>query len=181
MNATLRQQGVAAARPLPAQQPLSPAQIATCTEGHRGTEPRPLMSMSAAMWRLDLNEDGVMVLIEEGALLWAFNIAGPGAERSAVRILTESIEDLVFSRKRPYLEDEAEWQRVAKLIFPAKPTIVTCELARSLNCGRQCAMNLVHARQFRTVAGTRIRPGPGGAAQIVTASAKQWLRKRRIL
>jgi hypothetical protein len=139
------------------------------------------MSMSAVMWRLDLDEDDVLVLIDEGALLWAWDIAGKGAERRALRVLTESVEDLVYSRKRPYTDDESEWLRVASLVFSDKPVIVTCDLARSLNCGRQFAMNLVHARQFRLVPRSSIRRGPNGSAQIVTASAKEWLRKRRML
>jgi hypothetical protein len=165
---------------LPIRQGL-PADAVTEPVRPSGTEPRPVMCMSAVMWRLDLDEDDVLVLIDEGALLWAFDIAGPGAERRAVRVLTESVDDLVYSRKRPYTDDESEWQRVASLVFPDKPVIVTCELARSLNCGRACAINLVHAKQFKTVPGTRIRQGPNGSAQIVTASAKEWLRKRRML
>ena len=139
------------------------------------------MPMSAVMWRLDLDEDDVLVLIDEGALLWAFDIAGHRAERRTVRVLTESVEDLVFRRKRPYTDDESEWQHVAGLVFPDKPTIVTCELARSLNCGRSYTMNLVHAGEFKLVPGNIPRPGPNGSAQIVTASAKAWLRKRRML
>lgn len=146
-----------------------------------GTGRRPLMSMNAAMGELDLDEDDVLVLIDEGSLLWAWDIAGKGAGSRTVRVLTESIEDLVYSRKRPYTDDESEWLRVASLVFPDKPVIVTYELARSLNCGRQLAVNLVHTRQLKTVPGTRIRSGPCGSAQIVTASAKEWLRKRRML
>ena len=146
-----------------------------------GTEPRPLMGMSSVMWRLDLDEDRVLVLIDEGALLWAFDIASPGMKSRTVRVLTESVEDLVHSRKRLYAEDESEWQRVASLIFPDKPSIVTYELARSLNCGGQWVLDMVHAREFKLVHGNIPRCGPNGSAQIVTASAKAWLRKRRML
>ncbi len=172
---------------LPAQAVRPPAASAVSGEAGlapvrpSGTEPRPLMPMSAVMWRLDLDEDDVLVLINERALLWAFDIAAPRAERRAVRVLTESVQDLVYSRKRPYTDDESEWQHVGSLIFPDKPTIVTCELARSLNCGRAYTMNMVHAGEFKTVPGTVPRPGPNGSAQIVTASAKAWLRKRRML
>jgi hypothetical protein len=167
-------------RALPTRHQL-PADAAAAPARPTGTEPRPLMPMSAVMWRLDLDEDDVLVLIEEGALLWAFDIAGPRAERRTVRVLTESIEDLVFSRKRPYTDDESEWQRVAGLIFPDRPSIVTCELARSLNCGRDYIMNMVHAREVKTVPGTRMRKGPNGSAQVMSASAKAWLRRRRLL
>jgi hypothetical protein len=146
-----------------------------------GTEPRPLMPMSSVMWRLDLDEDDVLVLIDEKALLWAFDIAGPRAKRRAVRVLTESVEGLVYSRKRPYTDDELEWRSVAALVFPDKPAITTSELARALNCGAWTAMLLIHARQFKLVPGNIPRRGPKGSAQIVTASVKAWLRKRRLI
>lgn len=106
----------------------------------------------------------------------------PVAERPAIRALTESVQDLVDGRARQFPDEETEWEHVAGLIFPDKPAIVTCELARALNCGRQLAMDLVHARQFRLVPGApRIRPGPNGSPQIETTSAKEWLQKRRML
>ncbi len=36
-------------------------------------------------------------------------------------------------------------------------------------------------REFKIVPGNNPRPGPNGSAQIVTASAKAWLQKRRML
>ncbi len=146
-----------------------------------GTAPRPLMPMSAVMWRLDLDEERVNILIENGALLWAFDVASPSAERRALRVLVECVEDLALSRKRAYRDDGSEWQRVAGLILPDKPIMVTCEVARALNCGTWYTMMLIHAKQFRLVPGVRIRPGPKGSAQVVTASVKDWLLKRRVL
>ena len=146
-----------------------------------GTEPRPLMPMAAVMWRLDLDESSVQVLIGNGALRWAFNIARQGAQRRVIRVLTESVEDLVFSRKRPCGPAKSEWPRVAGLIFPDNPSLGTGELARSLNCARQTVLNLIHGRNFKVVPGTHMRRGPNGSAQIVTASARDWLLKRRVL
>jgi hypothetical protein len=48
------------------------------------------------------------------------------------------------------------------------------------NCGREHALNLVYARQFRIVPGHHIRPGPG-SSYIETASVKEFLLKRRML
>jgi hypothetical protein len=122
-----------------------------------------------------------MAMIEEGLLLWCFDVKEPKATRPAPRVLTQSVQDFLAGN-RPSAEDqEAEWQRVANLIFPDKPSICTCELAQALNCGRQHTMNLIYAKQFRLAPGRRIRPGPGGSAQIETASVKEWLLKRRML
>ena len=134
------------------------------------------------MTYLDLDEDDCLVLIAEGALLWAFDIRGPGSQKQQVRVLTESVGDLVQRRKHTWEDDESEWQRVAAMIFPGKPAIVMCELARALNCGRAFTMNLIHARQFQFApGGSTIRRGPNGSPQITTASAKAWLLKRRML
>ena len=58
------------------------------------TAMRPLMSIPMVMCRLDLDEDDVLILIEDRALAWAFDIAGRGARRRTIRVLTENVEDL---------------------------------------------------------------------------------------
>jgi hypothetical protein len=135
------------------------------------------------MWRLDRRENEVLALIEEGELLWAFDVRTPAAARPSVRVLYQSVEDYLAGNRPSgtVASEEAEWQQVASLVFPDKPTIVNCELAGLLNCGRQHVMDLVHAKQFRLLPGTRFHPGRNGSPQIVTASAKEWLQKRRML
>jgi hypothetical protein len=145
--------------------------------------PRPLMPIPAVMWRLDVDEDQVLRLIEDGELLWAFNLAAARATRRTIRVLSESVSDYLAGQVRTCGDNkaEAEWQRVASLVFPDKPVIVTCELARALSCGRDLAMNLVRKNHVRVVSGRRWRSGPGGSPRIDTASAKEWLKGRRIL
>ena len=148
----------------------------------RSVKPRPLMPLSAVMWRLDRHEHEVMTMIQEGHLLWVFDVRAPKASRVDLRVLNQSVQDYLAGRC-PFIEkdEDADWQRVARLIFPDKPSIVTGELTRSLNCGRQHAINLVYGRQFRLVPGSAIRPGPGGSPRVETASVATWLRKRRVL
>ncbi|MCX6924556.1 MAG: hypothetical protein NT154_15280, partial [Verrucomicrobia bacterium] len=147
--------------------------IATLTKPspsrRHAVKPRPLMPISAVQWRLDLSENEVVALIEEGELLFAFDIREPKAVRTAPRVLTQSVQDFLSGHCSSADDEETEWQNVAKMIFPDRPTIVTCELARLLNCGRQHAMNLLYARQFKVAPGSRIRRGPGGSAWIETA------------
>jgi hypothetical protein len=157
-------------RPLPMRQELP---------GH-SVKPRPLMPISAVTWRLDRHENEVLAMIEEGELLFAFDVRSPKALKSSPRVLAQSVEDYLAGN-RPREDEQTEWQRVASLIFPDKPVLVKYELARLLNCGRQHATDLVYARQFRLVPGSRIRPGPGGSAQIETASVQEWLLRRRML
>jgi hypothetical protein len=137
--------------------------------------------MSAVMWRLDRRENEIIAMIEEGLLLWAFDVRTPRAKLPEPRVLTESVEHYLAGKAAYAAEEETEWQRVVSLIFPEKPTISTWELQRTLNCGRQHAINLFYARQFRAARGTRIRRGPGGSPQVETASVAEWLWKRRML
>jgi hypothetical protein len=158
---------------------------------------RPLMPLQAVMWRLDLDEPEVITLIDSGELLWAFDVRTPRAERPSVRVLTQSVEKYLAGfggGKLPVSgnlnllgenfaagDEEAEWLEVAAQILPDKQAIVTCEIARALNCGRQMAHDLVNANQFRLMPGSVIRRGPGGSPKIETASVAEWLRKRRML
>ena len=143
-------------------------------------KPRPLMTLSTVIWRLDRPEKEVTAMVQEGLLLWCFDVKQPKSMRAALRVLTQSVQDYLAGNRPSAEDEETAWPCVASLIFPDKPTICTCELAQALNCGRQHAMNLVYARQFRIVPGHHIRPGPG-SPYIETASVKAWLRKRRTL
>jgi hypothetical protein len=155
---------------------------AVSTPPARQFAPRPLMSMSAVTWRLDCNEQKVRTLIEEGRLLWAFAVGlDPLATIHSVRVLTKSVEDYLAGNTTPSGDEEAEWESVRHLIFPDKTTVVTAELERVLNCGKQHVHNLINAGQFRLAPGSRCRPGPGGSHRIVTASVAEWLRQRRLL
>jgi hypothetical protein len=147
----------------------------------RSVTPRPLMPLSAVMWRLDRHEADIIAMIEEGDLLWAFDIRAPKAVKPEPRILTQSVVDFLAGNRPPLQDEETEWQRVASLIFPAKPVLVRCELAALLNCGRSHAMDLVRGCHFRLAPGHTIRPGPGGSPHIIADSVKDWLRKRRML
>ena len=152
------------------------------SQARQAVSPRPLMPIQAVMWRLDVDEAGAMALVEDGRLFWAFNIASEAdGARPCVRVLTQSVADYLAGRAaNAGGEDGGEWRRVAALIFPAKPVIATCELARSLNCSRQQTADLIAEGAIRLVPGSRPRRGPGGQAQIVTASASEWLRQRRL-
>ena len=142
---------------------------------------RPLATVSAASWCLDRNAEEVLAMIEEGELLWAFDIALPNRRgKPCPRILTASIEAWLSGQQQDLAKGETQPGLITGLVFPGKPTIDGYELARALNCGRQHALDLIR-QQFRLVSGSHIRRGPGGSPQIETASAADWLMKRRMM
>lgn len=145
----------------------------------RRTEPRPLMPVSAVMWRLDLDEDEILLLIEDGTLPWCFDIA-TSPDKRCIRVLSESVEDLVNRQKRQPLAPEAEWERVSSLVLPKTETAVLGDIARALNCCRALVMAFIRAKHFGLAPGSLIRRGPGGSPHIQVASVKSWLEKRRV-
>jgi len=142
---------------------------------------RPLLSVGAAMWKLDLTEDQVLALIESGDLLWAFNIAKAGCHARTVRIWTRSLETYEESRANSGTtpQDMPGWEAVEESIFPTRETLTAIDLARVFNCSSSHLLALVMSGSFRLAKGGW-RPGPGGSPVIETASVKAWLKSRRI-
>jgi hypothetical protein len=142
--------------------------------------PRPLMPISAVMWRLDVQEDQVLELIEEGRLAYAFNIALDRSRARALRILTESVSDYLKGRVRPADDTPEEFERVARQILPGNPVILGTDLCRALNCGSTHVMNLTARGAFQTVPGTKWGTGPGGSPRLERGSVLTWLKERRV-
>jgi len=153
--------------------------IADATETTRA--PRPLMSIAAVCWRLDCGPDKVLRLIEDGDLLFAWNIASSNTRQRIPRVLTECVEDFISKRSRPFKSEDAEWNYCAGLIFPVEPILSARDLTRTLNCGRQHALDLIREKHFTPVRGYRCRRGPGGSPRIHTASVAAWLKSRRLI
>lgn len=142
--------------------------------------PRPLMPLSAVMWRLDRDEDAILRLIEDGELSWAFNVARPSArEHRSPRVLTESVTDYLNGRTRSFISAEAEWQWVISMILPAGRTAITCDLARALCCGREHIMNLLREGAIKAEF-PEVRRGMNSSPRFYTQSVADWLRGRRL-
>lgn len=145
------------------------------------SRPRPLMTISAVCGILDRNQESVLQLIEEGELLFAFNIAAAETRHRIPRILWESIDDFLAGRKREFSSEGEAWAHVAPLIFPEKEQITTRDVMRALNCSRQHAIDLIREKTFVLAPGSHCRRGPGGSPKIETASLAAWLKSRRML
>jgi hypothetical protein len=67
-------------------------------------------------------------------------------------------------------------------VFPApRPAITAFEISRAWNASPDHILNLCWARHLSLVKGTRCRRGRGGSPLVVTASAVEFLRQRRML
>ena len=139
---------------------------------------RPTVGMDGAKHLLDLSEDEVIALIEEGKLSYAWNI-GLGEDRREIRILRQSI-DAFWEQPRgtPIPESQA-----FKLLLPPghdKPYLTNPQLQRALNCVSDHVLHLVAARELTLQPKTDYGRGPNGAALITVVSFRMFLNSRRL-
>lgn len=143
---------------------------------------RPLLSVWTVLSITNLkSEDDVLVAIEDGWLLWAFNIAGKTAKSRLLRILAASVQNFVEGKQPPAMSEADEWQQVEKLIFPKpSPSIPVKEIALAWNCSTNHVINLCDQRLLRLAKGTPRHSGPGGSPKIEYQSAVDFLKARRV-
>jgi len=158
---------------------IAPMQLSTRI-ARAGYTARPLLSVCAAVWMLDIDEDKVLALVETGDLLWGFNVGSSKAMNRLVRILTHSLESYVAARAGASVASDPGWETVADMIFPQGETMTGPQLGRSLNCGRSHVINLIREGHFE-LARPGWRRGPSGSPVIKTESARRWLLGRRIV
>ena len=134
---------------------------------------RPLCTISTAKGLLDLTEDEISALVDEGQLV-AFDISLVLAPRDQarrhreLRILTASIAE--FLRDNPdyspcftsQICPDIAVKTVLAAIKHEKPYLTGTEIKRLLNCGRQHVINLVQRKVLPLMPGTTYRPGPKG-------------------
>jgi sugar phosphate isomerase/epimerase len=144
---------------------------------------RPLVSVWTVLAVSDLkSEDAVLEAIDDGRLLYAFDIARPNANRRLVRVLASSVVDFVEGRKPPNNSEAQEWQKVLRQIFPVtSPTIVAKEIAIAWNVSSTHIINLIEQKLLRLDAnGSPWHGGRGGSPRVEYASATDFLKTRRL-
>jgi hypothetical protein len=127
------------------------------------------------------SEDEVLAAIDDGRILFAFNIAGKTAKSRLVRVLAASLCNFVEGTRFPKMSFEDEWKHVERLIFPVPaPTIPAKDAAIAWNCSTQHVIALCDQRLLRLAKGSPRHCGQGGSPQVEYQSAVQFLRARRV-
>ena len=144
---------------------------------------RPLVSIFSVLSVTDLkNEDEVLAAIEEGRLLWAFDLKAKAAKARLVRVLAASVQNLVEGKQPSKMSESQEWEEVKRMIFPTPaPSILAKEIALAWGVSGTHILNLCDQRLLRLVKGTPRHSGPGGSPLIVYQSAVDFLKKRRVM
>lgn len=151
---------------------------------------RHLLDLQTVTGLLDKSSRDVCGLIEEGRLLYAFDLRGRGAARAFVRILDHSVfnysqnNQAVASRQGDTEKDlltVISWILPAPSVWQPEPAFTACELARAFNCGGTHILNLIADGLLRTPKGSHARRGPTGSPLVTLASATKFLEERRML
>lgn len=123
---------------------------------------------------LDADEDEVLALVEEGRLLWAWNIAlNPARGCKELRMLPACVAGNMRGE-----ECRLDWRGVKELLVPPSGAVLLgTEVYRVLNCSGSHVYALAAAGALKLV--TQCRPGPGGAGRICCRSWAEFLRARR--
>lgn len=143
---------------------------------------RPLCSINAAMAMLNLREDPITDLIQEGHLEYAFNIATIGSRKREVRILMASINAyqngfraLTYSHRPP---DAAALNTILEGLFRhGRPHLRLSEIYDVLNCSSQHALDLWRGGEFgpsvKQQGGQRISPIADRSAVITFLKSRR--------
>jgi len=144
---------------------------------------RPLLSVWTVLSVTDLkSEDDVLAAIDDGRLLFAFNIAGKTAKSRLVRVLAASLCNFVEGTRFPKMSFEDEWKHVERLIFPTPGlrSMASKDIALAWNISGTHILNLCDEGLLRIAKGSPRHSGPYGSPQVEYQSAFQFLRDRRI-
>jgi len=141
------------------------------------------MNFAAAV--LDRDKKSVLMLVEQGDLPWAWNLATETFTKQTVRILAQCIADFQQGQRRTAT---LTFDDVFRSIFPTGQAVRAgvvaklklCTIARRLCVGADHVTHLVDAGWLNPVAGSAPRRGPGGSQEIEQASLMAFMRKRRI-
>jgi len=138
---------------------------------------RPLCSVNAAMFILDLDEDAVLYRIQDGQLPYAFDISDAGCSRE-VRIWRGGLISII---KRLSVPDTITLEDVIREILPKHPgqTLRATELMRCLNCSSTHIHDLI--RSGALAEDWRPDRGQTHTRYVPRISAVEFLRSRRFL
>lgn len=128
------------------------------------------------------SEDDVLAAVEDGRLLWAFDLSGKGAKCRLVRILAASVADFVEGNQPVGASEAEQWAHIGRLALPTPaPTVPARDVALAWSISGTHLLNLCDQGLLRLAKGTPRHSGPGGSPQIERQSAMEFLKSRRVM
>jgi hypothetical protein len=137
---------------------------------------RLLLPVWAVTAVLDLTEDGVLALIEDGALAWAFDLRRPGSGSAYWRIFAPSVADHLARRSGASPAALREFDQVVHQILPgSSDTVRSSRLRDALNVCSCHVGNLLRDGALKEVGQ---RTGATNAFRVERASVHRFLKER---
>jgi hypothetical protein len=135
---------------------------------------KPLLPVRGVMSLIDVDEDQVLRMVEEGELDWAWDVSSDPkrAHSKELRILPACVAAHLRGESR-----SLEWADVLRLLVPEGPVILSKNISRILNVSSTHLYNL--ARRKQIVPCSSWRSGPDGCARFPVKSLVQFLQTRR--
>jgi hypothetical protein len=123
--------------------------------------------------------NGLVLRAEEGALRLVFNIAVPGCQARALRVMTNSLADYLKQGRRLNTDSPAQVRaEIAALFSVVSIDVSTEKLMHTLSCSK---VHLAHLREAKCLKVLRAgRFGPGGQTRYCRESVINWLMERRL-
>lgn len=136
----------------------------------------PLLSVCAVEAILYCNAEKISKLVDEGALLFAFDIRHPDAGKIRLRVLAQSVADYVT--KKPVSERQQDLDAVIETIIPSSKNLVSgTSVARMLNCDADHANRLIKGGALKP---DRRRCHSNQSHQISRDTIVAFLKQRRV-
>lgn len=140
----------------------------------------PVMTVSAARGALNETAAGVLDMIEEGRIEWAWDIASRSSARREIRILAVCIADVQGDRPAT-VDGERTAADVMRILFgDERPVIFGAQLYRKMLCKHDHLTTLIREGSLRVV-GEPARKGRGGSPALDWGSVKRFIEERRVL
>lgn len=137
----------------------------------------PLVGIKFASAVLGCDVSQVKARIENGVILYAFDVSRARGARPCIRIFSPCLaED--WSATAPRFSSLSS---VIDTILPFESNPSTWQLSKRFNCSPNHTLNLLRARRIKPAKPSSCRPGPGGSPRVELGSARAFLASRRML
>jgi len=138
------------------------------------TSARPLIDASYAQSELDVDEDQLVELLEEGLIAPCFSISAAPSRRRELRILQAGVI-YYAATQRPL---PCNLEEVISDLIPVDSPLTVQTFRRTLNCSASLIYALLAARLIALAPGEIPKPGPGGCPRLDRKSCLGFLTLR---
>jgi len=139
---------------------------------------RPLVSLDVVSSVLNVTRDDARGLIEDGSLLWAFDLSVKQS-RPLVRVFSQSLAD--YARIRTAPKSGPEFSAVLQAIFPVHGKAIRSSLlCRAWSVDEDHTLNLWRAGLLRLADGSECKSGCNGSPALDFASVAEFMEERQL-